>query len=115
LKNTSTKHNKYVVNQKHEQVPVGSTGKDDSDLPKAVQVQIPSNVFLHSISEKSVLQLSKRYNRSWYKTPQNRFQIIQTCYQQAIVDEGKREITEHRFYAEIVTDITKRNSERKDT
>jgi uncharacterized protein (UPF0333 family) len=45
LKNTSTKHNKYVVNQKHEQVLVGSTGKDDSDLPKAVQVHIPSNVF----------------------------------------------------------------------
>jgi nitrite reductase/ring-hydroxylating ferredoxin subunit len=38
LKNTSTKHNKYVVNQKHEQVLAGSTGKDDSDLPKAVQV-----------------------------------------------------------------------------
>jgi hypothetical protein len=32
-----------------------------------------------------------------------------------IVEEGKREITEHRFYAEIVTAITKRNSERKDT
>jgi hypothetical protein len=63
-------------NKKHEQVLVGSTGKDDSYLPKAVQVQIPSNVFRHSISEKSVLQLSKRYNRSWYKTPQNRFQII---------------------------------------
>ena len=75
-KNTSTKHNEYVVNHKLEQVPVGSTGKDDSDLPKSVQVQIPSNVFRHSISEKSALQLSKRYNRSWYKTPQNRFQII---------------------------------------
>jgi hypothetical protein len=60
LKNTSTKHNKYVVNQKHEQVLVGSTGKDDSDLPKAVQVHISSNVFRHSISEKSVLQLSKK-------------------------------------------------------
>ena len=50
-----------------------------------------------------------------HKTDFKSFIHSKTCYQQAIVEEGKREITEHRFYAEIVTDITKRNSERKDT
>jgi hypothetical protein len=52
-------------------------------LPKAVQVQNPSNVFLHSISEKSVLQLSKRYNRSWYKTPQTDF-FLYSCEEHII-------------------------------
>ena len=38
--------------------------------------------------------------------------VTQTC---AILQTTGGEKTEHRFYAEIVTDIAKRNSERKDT